>query len=260
MPRFRLGCVPYVNARPLVDAFDQPDSEVEVTYDVPSRLPRLLDGGEVDAILVSSVEHLRRDDLQIVSRFGIMSEGPVASVRMLSKVPISEIRSLALDQSSMTSNLLAQLVLAEQNVFPKLNPFAPSVPEMLSDNDACVIIGDLGMEADGTGLIDIDLGAAWAEMTGLPFVWALWLGRIDSDLSELNSLLDNAFQPISDELISRAAARSGWTKAQTRSYLENNVRFDLPSGPSLDLFRALLKKHGLIELTSNHSSLQLTSG
>jgi len=182
MAQFRVGCVPYVNARPLVAAFDQPNEFVEVIYDVPSKLPAMLDSGQVDAILVSSIELLRRDDLVAVSEVGIMSYGPVQSVRMLSKVPLEDIKTLALDQSSMTSNILAQVILAESGVFPSLEPLAPNAPDMLANHDACVIIGDRGFEADGTGLVDIDLGAAWTEMTGLPFVWALWLGKKEANI------------------------------------------------------------------------------
>lgn len=177
--RFRVGCVPYVNARPLVACFDQPNEFVEVVYDVPSKLPALLDSGEVDAILVSSIEYLRRDDLVIAADVGIMSNGPVASVRMLSKVPLEKIESLALDQSSMTSNMLAQIILAEKGVRPRLVTMEPNLTAMLAECDACVLIGDKGLEADGSGLVDVDLGAAWTEMTGEPFVWALWLTKSD---------------------------------------------------------------------------------
>ena len=177
--RFRVGCVPYVNARPLVACFDQPNEFVEVVYDVPSRLPALLDSGEVDAILVSSIEYLRRDDLVIAADVGIMSNGPVASVRMLSKVPLEEIQTLALDESSMTSNMLAQIILAERGVRPALVTMEPDQAAMLAACDACVLIGDKGLEADGTGLVDVDLGADWTEMTGESFTWAVWLSRAD---------------------------------------------------------------------------------
>lgn len=157
--------------------FDQPNEFVEVVYDVPSRLPALLDSGEVDAILVSSIEYLRREDLVIAADVGIMSNGPVASVRMLSKVPLDEIQTLALDESSMTSNMLAQIILAERGVRPSLVTMEPDQAAMLAACDACVLIGDKGLEADGTGLVDVDLGEAWTELTGLPFVWALWLSK-----------------------------------------------------------------------------------
>jgi predicted solute-binding protein len=195
MAQFRVGCVPYVNARPLVAAFDQPNEFVEVVYDVPSRLPALLDAGEVDAILVSSIELLRRDDLLPVAEVGIMSNGPVRSVRLLSKVPLADIKTLALDEHSMTSNILAQVILAEQGVFPTTGAMTPDAPNMLSSHDACVIIGDKGFEADGTGLVDIDLGEAWTTMTGLPFVWAMWLGKRENrmDIRLLNELLTLGF-------------------------------------------------------------------
>ena len=191
MAQFRVGCVPYVNARPLVAAFDQPNEFVEVVYDIPSKLPALLDSGEVDSILVSSIELLRRDDLLPVAEVGIMSYGPVRSVRMLSKVPMKEIKTLALDQSSLTSNILAKIILAEQGVFPKTETLDPDAPNMLARHDACVLIGDKGFEADGTGLVDIDLGEAWTDMTGLPFVWALWLGKKErqTEFQTLHSIL-----------------------------------------------------------------------
>jgi predicted solute-binding protein len=196
MAQFRVGCVPYVNARPLVAAFDHPNEFVEVLYEVPSKLPAMLDSGQVDAILVSSIELLRRDDLAAVAEVGIMSYGPVLSVRLLSKVPLEEIKTLALDQSSMTSNLLAQVILAEKGVFPSTEVQPPNAPDMLANHDACVIIGDRGFEADGTGLVDIDLGEAWTNMTGLPFVWALWLGKQNApmDVRKLWSILFLAYQ------------------------------------------------------------------
>ena len=196
MAQFRVGCVPYVNARPLVAAFDQPNEFVDVVYDVPSRLPALLDSGEVDAILVSSIELLRRDDLLPVAEVGIMSYGPVRSVRMLSKVPLAEIKTLALDKSSLTSNILAQIILAEQGVFPATETADPDPTEMLKNHDACVVIGDIGFEAYGTGLVDIDLGQAWTDMTGMPFVWAMWLGKITRpmDSQKLWTMLYLAFQ------------------------------------------------------------------
>lgn len=284
MAQFRVGCVPYVNARPLVAAFDQPNEFVEVVYDVPSKLPELLDKGEVDAILVSSIELLRRNDLLPVVEVGIMSNGPVQSVRLLSKVPLPKIKTMALDQSSLTSNMLAQLILAEKGVFPVVETLAPSAEDMLARHDACVIIGDKGFEADGSGLLDIDLGAAWTELTGLPFVWAMWLGRRDQPLNYtyLAALLQSAYvasgfsilhdviilgqmtgrgpteEPEYAEsnepdqiarrkyVIESAVDRSNWTFDQVENYLTYHVRFDhFRTREALEEFAFLITKHGL---------------
>lgn len=283
MAQFRVGCVPYVNARPLVAAFDRPNEFIEVIYDIPSRLPALLDSGEVDAILVSSIELLRRDDLLPVAEVGIMSYGPVKSVRMLSKVPLTDIKTLALDVSSLTSNILAQIILAEQGVFPMTETVSPDASNMLASHDACVLIGDKGFEADGTGLVDIDLGEAWTDLTGLPFVWALWLGKNVQPLNFplLAALLHSAYSASGFEelhgalllrsmtgrgpeeepeyeaskqpeavahrraVIESAMTRSNWTFGQVEEYLTNNVEFDhFDRDLAIQKFADLINKHG----------------
>lgn len=175
----RLGCVPFVNALPLVALFeDRPELGIEVVYDQPSRLPRLLDAGEADAILVSSWYRLANPGLRAVEGVCIGSQGAVESVRLFSKVRFEEVRSLALDQSSMTSNALALAVLKKRfGTEPVAEACPPDLETMLAVHDAALLIGDAGMAADGAGLHVLDLGAAWVEWKGLPFVWALWVGR-----------------------------------------------------------------------------------
>jgi chorismate dehydratase len=257
MAKYRVGCVPFVNARPLVEFLDP--ELVEVVFDVPSKLPPLLDAERVEAILVSSVEYLRRDDLEVIAEPCIASFGPVASVRLLSKVSLADIRSLALDSSSMTSNLLAQVILAERGVHPTTGVCPPNTSEMLESFDACVIIGDLGYEAAGDYTVDLDLGQAWTEMTGLPFIWAMWLCRQScaGSLHELGGLLDSAFQasgfgPLRAiesriQVIANATKQSGWGAEKTERYLTESVVFEVADKKLvLDRFKELLEKHKLL--------------
>ena len=212
-----------------------------------------------------------------------MSNGPVMSVRLLSKVGVSEIKTLALDSSSMTSNMLAQVLLAEIGVFPTCDAVPPVQEDMLANHDACVLIGDRGLEADGDDLIDIDLGSAWTDLTSLPFVWALWLGKRGSskDLSLLGKVLEAAYassrfsalheyrdqarpqlpgfmsslmvDPAKpgpdarrDYVIQSAAERSGWDEEQVEDYLANGVRFEHAKyRESLARFAELISKHEL---------------
>ena len=176
---FTVGSVPYVNAVPLVAQFESlgEASPVRVRYAVPSQLPAMLESGEADAILVSSIEALRKPGLRMASGVCIGSVGAVESVRLFSWVPFSEIGSLALDASSMTSNALAQIVLRETyGVAPSVCVRPSLPPEELDEADACVLIGDVGMASEGRGMHVLDLGLAWWELTGLPFVWAAWVG------------------------------------------------------------------------------------
>ncbi len=187
-----VASVPYLNAKPLVWALERLglESPVNVVFDVPSRLPRLLETKAADAILVSSIDALTVPGRRVASGCSISSLNKVMSVRVFSRVPFSMIESLALDASSMTSNALAKIVLKRMfGAVPDCTLRPPDGSAMLQDNDACVLIGDKGLMFDGTGLHCLDLGEAWHQLTGLPFVWACWVGG--SGLSEeLSSYLN----------------------------------------------------------------------
>ena len=235
MAKFTVGCVPYVNAIPLVWWFEHlgEESPVKVVYDVPSKLPQLLDDNQADAILVSSIDALRTPDRSIASGVCIGSEGPVQSVRLFSRVPYGHIQSLALDSSSMTSNRLAQILLAENfNVRPQTLAMPPDIRTMLDVCDACVLIGDIGMTADYPGARILDLGQAWTDTTNHPFVWALWTGKTDLD-PELVDLLNLAYRKSKDrhgryrpEVNQAGQANSNWPPHLVEQYYNQCIRFD----------------------------------
>jgi chorismate dehydratase len=233
MAKYRVGSVPYVNAHPLVWGLE--DQGVSVVYDVPSKLPTLLDSGEVDAILVSSIESIRRSELETIGDVAIISAGVVDSVRIFSKIAWGEIESLALDQSSMTSNALA-LMLLDREVDSR--PMVPDLEEMLTIFDAGLLIGDRGMDQEGEGLFVYDLGEIWNQKTGLPFVWALWTVRRGANFSELGSILNQAYERAKlewDEMIEFSILKSGWSEAKTRRYLQNTMSYELDTEAKLGL-------------------------
>lgn len=254
MDQFTVGCVPYLNAKPLVrrlrDLGDR--SPVHVIYDVPSRLPSLLASGVAQAILVSSIEALKAP-CRVADGVAIASRGPVRSVRLFSSVPFDKIGRLALDPSSMTTNALAQVILADRyGVDPETISHAPDLPGMLAGADAGVLIGDAGMRQDATGLRVLDLGEAWADMTGLPFVWAVWLGGVGLT-DELAGLLAHSAmwgRQHLEDVVPAAAEESGFTIEEARVYLSEIMDFDL--GPEhkagLEEFGRRLVEKGLLSL------------
>lgn len=248
---FRVASVPYVNARPLVVALER-FGWADVVYAVPSQLPAMLESGAVDAIMVSSFDALRTPRRTFAAGCAIASLDRADSVRLFSKVPFESIQTLALDQSSLTSNHLALVLLAEvYGVRPSAAPAAPDLKSMLANHDACVIIGDKGLEADGAGLLELDLGAAWRAWTQKPFVWALWVGREDM-ATELATLFGEALawgRAHWDEVIADAVARSGWTPEVARHYLRDTMSYDLSPDhlAGLEMFRASLARLGFIE-------------
>jgi chorismate dehydratase len=246
---FTVGSVPYTNARPLVHSLED---DVQVDFAVPSALPALLESDQTQAIMVSSYDALSIPGRCFAEGCSISSLGAAQSVRLFSKVAVPQIQSLALDSSSLTSNSLARIVLAEKfGVRPSAAPCAPDLGAMLSGHDACLLIGDKGMTAHGEGLHVLDLGSAWAEMTGLPFVWALWVGK-GAIAPELVQALNEARawgQSHLEEVAQEAQARNGWPMPLVRQYLSETMNYDLGERhlEGLALFRKLLMQHGLMD-------------
>ncbi|MFQ3586443.1 MAG: menaquinone biosynthesis protein [Fimbriimonadaceae bacterium] len=248
---FRVGCVPYVNALPLVSLFSRlgDQSPVRVVADVPSALPAMLDAGEVDAVLASSFDALTTPGRRFAEGVCIGTDGPAESVRLFSQVPFDQISRLALDRSSLTSNHLAQILLAEQfGIRPETTREAPELDRMLAVADAAILIGDRGYLTDAGGCRVLDLGEAWTELTGLPFVWALWIGNrsLGRDLvAHLQNAMAWGLERL-DELASEAAAESGWPLDGCRRYLRETMRYPLDDRAMAGLreFRAKLVQHG----------------
>lgn len=173
----RLASVPFVNALPLIWGLED-DPEVSLCFLSPSALPDVLDSGQADAVLVSSFDALTHPGRVVVGGIGIGSDGATGSVRLFSRVPLTQVRRLALDPASLTSNHLAQLLLTEitGSAPLPLTGFSSLAEAFAAGADAVVAIGDYGMTASSSLAEVFDLGALWKEATGLPFVWAMWTG------------------------------------------------------------------------------------
>jgi chorismate dehydratase len=175
----RLGAVSYLNTRPLVYGLEREADRFDLRFDVPAKCAELLHSNDVDLGLIPSIEYPGRD-YRIVPGISIASDGPVASVAIFSKVPIRNIRSLALDTSSRTSIALLRVLCARWfEIAPRFVTMSPDLDRMLGECDAALVIGDNALFADHgkLGLEKVDLGEEWIGMTGLPFVYAFWAGR-----------------------------------------------------------------------------------
>lgn len=251
-----IGSVPYLNARPLVRWFrDTPEgraSGVRVIEAVPSALAGMLERGELAAAMVSSFELFRRSHLRFAPGVAVAADGPVLSVRMLSKVPIADIGSVALDTSSLTSTALLKILLAERyDLRPRYLPAAPDLDGMLAGADAALLIGDAGYRDYDPALHVLDLGAEWRELTGLPFVYALWLGSPERLTPEVVAALGRAKEwgaVHREEIACSEYARLGETYERVHHYLTRIMRYDL--GPreleALRLFGEKARRQGLL--------------
>jgi chorismate dehydratase len=247
----RIGAVPYLNGKPLVGRLDG-EPNVEVVYDVPSNLAAMLESGEIAAGLVSSVACFTNPSLQIVSGISISCDGPAESVKLFHKGRLRDIRSVALDTSSLTSVLLAKIILRERHeLLPDFVPMPPSLPEMLETCEAAVTIGDTTMCAPADRWLSIDLGEEWRALTGLPFVFAVWAVNPELATPELVDILARAkarglgsLREISEE----EAARLDLPFEVCFHYLSRTMDYDLTERhmEGLRLFREKIARYGLM--------------
>jgi len=255
----RLGAVDYLNVRPLVYGLDRWPDLVSVRFDAPSECARLLEAGEIDLGMVPSITYLNRPGDRIVPGLCIGSDGPVDSVALFLRTPLAEVRTLAVDTSSRTSVALTRILCARRfGISPAFVPHAPDLGAMLAVADGALIIGDPALFADhrAIGAEKVDLGQAWTEMTGLPFVWAFWAGRPDAASPQVIALLQDAADAGEKHLdaIADAHIEDPARRAIGRRYLNDNLMFRL-SGRALDGLRTYYREALAIGAASGDPSL-----
>lgn len=251
-----IGSVPYLNEKPLTRWFGHTEegraSDIEVVYAVPSQLAHMLAEGEIAAALVSSFEYFRTPGYAIVPGVSISGQDDIESVRAFSRLPWHQTQSVALDTSSLTSAALLKIILAEQfQSHPAFVHHAPNLAEMLQVADAGLLIGDKGWLADDHGLITLDLGQAWRRLTGLPFVYAVWLGKPGNITPELIRALNRAKawgRSQFDAIAGEQAAHLGCSADMCLHYLADVMDYDLSEEhqEALALFGAKAYGQGLL--------------
>lgn len=236
MARLRIGSVPYLNARPLVEGLEG------VRFAVPSRLARQFRQGEVDVALVPSFESVRSPGCVVVPGPCIASPGPVDSVFLFSREPLHQARRVLLDESSVTSAALTRVLLLERyGVEAEFEPCPPDVDPRAVDADAVLLIGDRALKAPRDNLVVSDLALLWREWTGLPFVFAVWLARDASAAEAVGPELRAARERglAARERIAREAAdQMGLPPGLLFRYLTERLTYDFgePEREALELF------------------------
>lgn len=189
----RLGRIPYVNCLPVYGAIDRGLEPVEATLvtGTAADLNDLLAAGELQVSVVSAVEYARNAAAyHLLPDLAISCDGPVHSVLLFSRRPVADLgnATILLTASSRTSVLLLDLLCRHRwGVSPRTATVRAEAGDLATlqglPHDAVLVIGDaaLHLAASGRYPVVVDLGAAWREWTGLPFVFAVWAARRDAD-------------------------------------------------------------------------------
>jgi len=236
---FRVGSVPYLNAVPLTRGLED-----QILFVPPSELARRLQRDELDAALVSVTETLFHDRYDILDGIAIASLGEVQSVFLAHREPLAEMREIFCDSASLASLNLLKVLLAERGLTPELKalPSYNAAPALAN----VFLIGDRAIEflrAPHPHEI-LDLGAAWYELTGLPFVYAVWaLRRVPN--ASLRRQLRQAREFGMDTLDHIISSRTEFDYNFRKDYLSWHIHYHLGSDERRGIakFVELLRKH-----------------
>jgi len=241
-PKFRIGSVPYLNAAPLTRGI-----ESEIFFATPARLADMLRRDELDAALVSTAEVLMTDRYDVLDGVAVASLGEVYSVLLAHRQPLAELMEIHCHTASLSGLNLLKVLLAERGLKPEFKPLAD--PSQVAEHDAALLIGDPAIDFQRSPHAHeiLDLGAAWYELSRLPFVFAVWALRRGVENRELRRKLLEAKQFGLETLSHLIETRREYDEDFRRVYLGWHVHYHLASGEKRGIakFAELLRKHGL---------------
>jgi chorismate dehydratase len=252
-PPVRIGCVRYLNTLPLVQGLSA-WRDAEVVSAVPSRLINLLLEGRIDLGLVSVVDFARSGEPLVMIPAGMIGcDGPTLTVRLYSAVPMERVRRLHADTDSHTSVALARIILARAHGRREVEVVGFDASERASaaggggrrESDpwpeTLLLIGDkvvTDAPPEGRYPCALDLGQAWKDLTGLPFVYAAWMCRRAALEDEATAARVRAAAAVLDRarrrnrmradwVVATGAPARGWPEDLARRYVGEYLRYDV---------------------------------
>jgi chorismate dehydratase len=268
MSRLKISAISYLNTAPLLWDFEHdeagagrvPDRDFDISYTIPSACAEALRAGTADIGIIPAAAYATVPNLVILPDVAIAARRAVRSILLVSKSPVDQltkdqwgeqVRTVALDTSSMTSVALAKILFAKWLGGARdYKPMAPNLDAMLGACDAALLIGDPALQVDRTRYFTLDLAEEWVARTGKSFVFAFWAvrkqalaGQNAAAVAEVfRQSRDHGLSPKNLEAIAQQwAPRLGLTVEAVRVYLTHNIHYylDPPCLEGLSLFYRL---------------------
>lgn len=211
--------------------------QFDLSFALPSDVARHLATGKADIGIVPVAALLDRH-YGVFRGTGIACRGAVRSILLISKVPFSQVRTLAADAGSRSSVLLSRIVLDRKyGAEPDVTVLPANLAPMLDAADAALIIGDPALLLDPAdlrrqGFYVADLGEEWLDLTGLPMVFAVWAGDPALVTTELEQAFVDSWQYGRDrlhEIVASEHRARGVSPEAAYEYLTRYIVFELGS-------------------------------
>ena len=215
---------------------------VELTEDYPSRIAAMLLNDEIDLGLVPVAIIPMLKEHYIIGDYCIGADGEVASVCLFSDVPVTEVKEVLLDYQSRTSVRLARILLKEYwKVTPLLTDAQADFREHINGATAGLVIGDRAFEQRKVSAYVYDLGKAWKDLTGLPFVFAAWISN--KKLTDDFKIAFNATTAAGMQAIDEIIAQNPYPLFDLKKYFTKHISYTLDDKKreGLNLFLEKLK-------------------
>lgn len=252
----RIAASSYSNTAPLVWSFlyGSLRGSAELIMDTaPARSAELLASGRVDAALVPVFSYQSIPDVKLVADVCVGAKERVQSVCLVTKgMELADAKNVALDVSSRTSAALTKIIFREFiGREPKWRDAAPNIDEMLSTADCALVIGDPALRipdspSDAVPYRKFDLAEVWRANTGLGFVFAMWMTRLDKCPLDFAAARDEGVAHI-DEIAANYTDEIGLDTADLTDYLGRSISYSVSDEmfAGLELYFKLGERHGL---------------
>ncbi len=208
----------------------------QISYTVPSRCAAELEQRTADIGIIPSAAYATIPGLSILPGVAVASKQAVRSILLVSRKSIDQIRTVALDSSSITSAALARVLFARYwGGRREFSSFSPDLELMLAEHDAALLIGDPALKVDRSRYQTWDLAEEWIRFTNKPFVFAFWAVRQEAAKESMLDLpgifqesRDRGLQPSNLKQITQSwAARLALDAAEIHRYLTTNIFYYL---------------------------------
>jgi chorismate dehydratase len=243
MRRLRISAISYLNTAPLMWDFEQGEAgrAFDISYTLPSACARALAEATADIGIIPAAAYAEIPGLQVLPEVAIASRRAVRSILLVSKIAIEQVRTVALDTSSLTSVALTKVLFEKwMGGGRTFTAMAPDLDRMLAEHDAGLLIGDPALRVDRSRYQTLDLAEEWIRHTGKPFVFAFWAVRKDAlreappslDLPTVfRASRDHGLEPSSlSQIAHEWALRLDMSEGDVRNYLTHNIHYHLDAG------------------------------
>ena len=217
--------------------------DIELVPDYPANIDRMLVDKTIDIGLVPVAVIPRLQEYHIVTDYCIGTTGKVASVCVLSNQHLNLVKRILIDyQSRSSANLVRVLIKHYWKIDVELVDTQADFRQLIQGDTAGLVIGDRCLEYRDKVEYVYDLGEAWVDFTGLPFVFAAWISnrRLPGDFVRRFNAANAAGLKAMEKVISE----NPFSFYDSREYFTKNISYELDEAKKRGMERFLAYLRG----------------